>query len=96
MTPIKCTTEVSKEGSLSHKIMLEVLTKLNAAALFQRTAVTFQHNPPHCDASVQAWLQIKSDIVVEFGLLHSQPITNNHYHFLVTLESATPSMLLQA
>lgn len=35
MTLIKCTTDVPKEGSLSHKITLQVLTKLNAAALFQ-------------------------------------------------------------
>ena len=47
------------------------------------------------DAFVPCWNAFKNCTAVETGLLHSHPLTNSHFRFLVTVESAISGMLLQ-
>jgi len=91
MTLIKCTREVPKEGFPKSQNYVrrpyKVKCSWSVAADCGHISAQSHHTVTHL---VQAWLQIKSDIVVEFGLLHSQPpqpITNNHFYFLITVES---------
>jgi hypothetical protein len=51
--------------------------------------------PEHIDISVSSSHEFKNSVVAEIWLLHSQPFTNNHFHLLITVESAASQMLLQ-
>jgi hypothetical protein len=52
-------------------------------------------NPKHIEAFVPPWHEFKISIVVEIGLLHSQPFTNRNFHFFIIVELATSQVLLQ-
>jgi hypothetical protein len=54
----------------------------------------FNTIPEHIDAFVPSWHEFKNSVAVEIGLLHSQPLTNSHFHFFIIVESATSQVLL--
>jgi hypothetical protein len=72
------------------KSILEDITTLTAAHLFQWSITA-----GHTDAFFPAWHEFKNSVAVQIALLHSQPLTNSHLHFFITLESATSQVLLQ-
>jgi hypothetical protein len=45
--------------------------------------------PGNVDAFVSSWHEFKKSIVVETGLLNSQPFTYSHFCFLIIVESVT-------
>jgi hypothetical protein len=49
----------------------------------------------HIDAVLPLWHKLQYSITVQIQLLHSQPLMNNNFHFLITVESATFQLLLQ-
>jgi hypothetical protein len=53
--------------------------------------------PEHIDALAPSWHEFKNFVAVEIGLLHSQPFTNSHFHFFVTVETGDlPSVASEA
>jgi hypothetical protein len=51
--------------------------------------------PEHIDAFSPFGHGFKNSVAAQIVLLHSQPFTNSHLHFFITVESATSQMLLQ-
>jgi len=49
----------------------------------------FRIIPGNVDSFVPNWLEFKKSVVVETGLLNSQPFTYSHFCFLIIVESAT-------
>jgi hypothetical protein len=49
--------------------------------------------PNHNDAFLSSWYKFKNFILVEIGLLLSQPYTNSHFHFFITVQLAAPQAL---
>jgi hypothetical protein len=45
--------------------------------------------------SVPSWHEFKNSVALEIGLLHSLPFTNNSFHFLAIVESATSQVSIQ-
>jgi hypothetical protein len=52
-------------------------------------------NPEYTDAFVPCWQEFKNSVAADAGPLLSQPITNSHFEFFITVESATSQVLLQ-
>jgi len=46
------------------------------------------------DEFVPNWREFKKSVVVETGLLHSQPFTYSHFRFLIIVESATSQSIV--
>jgi hypothetical protein len=44
--------------------------------------------PKHNDAFVSPWQEFNNSVMGEIWLLHSQPFTNSHFHFLMIVERA--------
>jgi hypothetical protein len=42
----------------------------------------------HIDVFVPSWHKFKKFVVVEIGLLHSQPFMKSHFHFFIVVELA--------
>jgi hypothetical protein len=49
----------------------------------------------HIDAFVLSWHKLITPIMVEIGLLRSQPFMNSHFHFLIIVKLAVPKVLHQ-
>jgi hypothetical protein len=49
----------------------------------------FNTIPQYTDAFVPSWHELKYSDAVEIGILHSQPLTNNHFPFFIPVQSAT-------
>jgi hypothetical protein len=49
----------------------------------------------HVDAFVATKHEYKNSTVAEIGLLHSQPFTNSHFHFLIAVEGAKIGQITQ-
>ena len=49
----------------------------------------------HVAVFVPSWHVFKNSVAVQIGLLHWQRFTNSHFHFFITVESATTQTLLQ-
>jgi hypothetical protein len=49
----------------------------------------------HIDALVPSWHEFQNSVVAEIRLLHSQPFTNNYFHFFITVGLAASEVLLQ-
>jgi hypothetical protein len=45
--------------------------------------------PQNTDAVVPPWHELRHSIMVEIRLLHLQPFTNGHFHFLIIAELVT-------
>jgi hypothetical protein len=63
---------------------------LNVVHLSHKIIIIYQYNP-----WAHRWHKFNNFVAVEIRLLHSQPFTNNHFHFLITVETATSQVLLQ-
>jgi hypothetical protein len=48
----------------------------------------------HIDAFIPSWHEFKISVAIELGLLHSQPLTKNHIHVFITVESVSTQYLL--
>ena len=42
----------------------------------------------HTHAFLQLGWSLQNSVTVEIGLLHWKPLTNNNFHFLITVEMA--------
>jgi hypothetical protein len=64
--------------------------------LIYSTEISLYFNiiPKHTDAFVPSWHKFKNSVLVEIGLLHSQPFTKGHFHFFITVENDDLQMLL--
>jgi hypothetical protein len=51
--------------------------------------------PVYNDTFVPSWHEFKNSVAAQSGPLHSQPFTNSHLHFFITVELATSQVLLQ-
>jgi len=49
----------------------------------------FNTIPQHTAAFVPSWHEFKISDAVEIGIVHSQPLTNNHFPFFILVQSAT-------
>jgi len=50
----------------------------------------------HNDAYIPSWYEFQNFVtIIEIWLLHSQPFTNTHFHFLIIVKLATSQVLLQ-
>ena len=49
----------------------------------------FNTTPQHPDAFVPSWHEFKNSDAVEIGILHSQPLTNNHFPLFILVASAS-------
>jgi len=74
--------------------VIEVSTVLNVAHLFKLSIIIFQCIPKNIDEFFLYWQNFKNSVIVEIRLLHSQPIMNNHFHFII-VELVTPQILTQ-
>jgi hypothetical protein len=54
----------------------------------------FNQIPEYVDAFAPSWHGFKNFVVVEIGLLHSQPFATNHFHFFIVVVSAISEVLL--
>lgn len=73
---------------------LQVIKMLNVVHLFHRRVI-FQRNNRHIAVYTPPWHNFKNSIAVAIGLLYSEAFMNSHFHFLITMESATSQLLLQ-
>ena len=59
--------------------------------------ITVSQNISHItDTFVSCKQKFKNFIMVEIEIIHLQPFTENHFHFLITLQSASSKVLFQS
>jgi hypothetical protein len=63
--------------------------KCGVTTLSAEVPLFFNIIPEHTDAFTPFWHEFKNSVTIKIGLLHSQPITSSHFHF-ITVESGPP------
>jgi len=58
-----------------------------------RISLFFHTIPKQTDAIHPSWYTLKNSTAVENGFPHLQPLTNSHFHFLITVKSTTQNDL---
>jgi hypothetical protein len=63
----------------------EVVTTSDVANLLHWSITACQLDPPDTLSHVPNWQEFKNSVAVELGLLYSQPLTNSHFHLILTI-----------
>jgi len=84
------------QGALDHKnYTLSHYNNRCCSLIPQNFHFFFQCNFQPVDALVPSWHKFKNSVTVDIRLLYSQPFMNNHFIFLLIINSVTSLLLLQ-
>jgi len=71
-------------------------SNIYAPPLFDWIITVFQHVSHITDTVVPCWQKFKNFITVGIVVIHLQPFTKNHFHFLIAVQSASSKVLFQS